>query len=134
MHKILKRMILLMALCVPTVALAAFDVAPILEETMDSPILDVAVHSEDEMIFLLTKGEVVIYSTDENKVLDRFAVDEKLDCITYQKDNRLVLTAADPPMLSILQINRIFEIDLADRAVKGPPDAKATVVVFDDYQ
>jgi hypothetical protein len=134
MRKILHPMLLWLLLNLPVAAYAAFDVAPILQETLDAPILDVAAHPEDEMVFLLTKGEVLIYSTEEKKILDRIAVDEQLDGLTYQKDNRLVLTAAESPMISVLQINQIFEIDISGRAVKGPPGAKATVVVFDDYQ
>lgn len=127
-------MIIFSVLLIPTVVCAAFTVDPIFKATIDASILDVAAHPDNEMVFVLTPGEVLIYSTIEQKVLDRITVDKEIDGLTYQKEDRLILTAGDPPMLSVLQINQVFDIDVKNRAVKGAPDAKATIVVFDDYQ
>ena len=88
----------------------------------------------EDLVFILTPKAVVIYSTAERAVLDRIPVDASFDRIAYQNDDRLVLTATEPSRISIIRFSRIYDIDLSGRAVKGPPEAKVTLVVFDDYQ
>jgi hypothetical protein len=76
----------------------------------------------------------LIYSTDDRTVLDRIPLKASYDRIAFQKDDRLILTATKPSQINIIRFSRIFDIELAGRAVKGPKDAKVTLVVFDDYQ
>ena len=77
---------------------------------------------------------MLIYSTTDQAVLDRIPVEKQFDRIAYQDPDRLVLTAAEPSRINIIRFSRIYDIDLSGRAVKGPRDAKVTLVVFDDYQ
>lgn len=134
MRKNMKWMIVLTVLLIPTVLCAAFDVDSVFETKLEAPILAVAADPDGDMLYVLTSGEVLIYSVEQKKVVDRVSVDKGIDGLTWQKEDRLILTAGNPPMLSILQVNQVFEIDVENRAVKGSPDAKATIVVFDDYQ
>ena len=113
---------------------AAFEYESILKEEIDGPIVDVAANPADELVFVLTPGQIVIYSTENRSILDRIPVDAGFDRIAFQADDRLVLTAKQPAKLDIIRYKRIFDIDIQGRAVKGPPDARVTIVVFDDYQ
>lgn len=126
--------VLLAVILIPAVLHAAFDVERILNAEIGETILDVTTNPAGDLVFALTPGEVLIYSTEEQAVLDRIPVDRPYDRIAYQAEDRLVLTAANPSRINIIRLSRIFDIDLSGRAVKGPPDAKVTLVVFDDYQ
>jgi hypothetical protein len=119
---------------IPIALQAAFEHESILRTEIGAPILDVATNPADDLIFVLTSGAVLIYSTDDRTVLDRIPLKASYDRIAFQKDDRLILTATKPSQINIIRFSRIFDIDLAGRAVKGPKDAKVTLVVFDDYQ
>ena len=113
---------------------AAFEVERILNADMGAPILDVTTNPAGDLVFVLTTGEVLIYSTDDQAVLDRIPIEKPFDRIAYQEEDRLILTAATPARINVIRFSRIYDIDLTGRAVKGPADAKVTLVVFDDYQ
>lgn len=130
----MKLAVILAVILIPAVLHAAFAVENILKADIGGPILDVTTNPAQDMVFVLTPGAVLIYSTDDRAVLDRIALDEPFDRIAYQNEDRLVLTAADPSRISVIRFSRIYDIDLSGRAVKGPRDAKVTLVVFDDYQ
>lgn len=130
----LKLTIVLMVLFFPAVLHAAFEVEGILKADIGSPILDVTTNPAEDMVFILTPGAVLIYSTDDQAILDSIPVEKQFDRIAYQDPDRLVLTAAKPSRISIIRFSRIYDIDLSGRAVKGPRDAKVSLVVFDDYQ
>jgi hypothetical protein len=130
----MKLAVILAVILIPAVLHAAFAVENILKADIGGPILDVTTNPAQDMVFVLTPGAVLIYSTDDRAVLDRIALDEPFDRIAYQNEDRLVLTAADPSRISVIRFSRIYDIDLSGRAVKGPRDVKVTLVVFDDYQ
>ncbi len=130
----MKWMITFAVLLIPIFAYASFDVDPVFEEKIDASILDVAVKSDGDMVFVLTPGAVLIYSVEKKTVLDRIPVDKHFTGVAYQETGRLVLTSTNPSMISILQVSRVFDINIKNRAVKGPSGAGATIVIFDDYQ
>jgi hypothetical protein len=113
---------------------AAFEIDNILKAEMGVPILDVTTKPAGELVFVLTPGAVLIYSVGDQAVLERIAVDKAFDRIAYQDEDRLVLTASQSAEMKIIGYSRIYAIDTTGRAVKGPADAKVTLVVFDDYQ
>ena len=134
MLRIMKLAVVAMVMLLPVSLHAAFEVETILKADIGAPILDVATNPAEEVVFVLTPGAVLIYSTTDQAVLDRIPVEKQFDRIAYQDSDRLVLTAAEPSGISIIRFSRIYDIDLSGRAVKGPRDAKVTLVVFDDYQ
>ena len=134
MSKNVKWAAALLVMLLPAVLYAAFEVETILKTDIGSPILDVTTHPAEELVFILTPGAVIVYSTTDQAVLDRIPVDKAFDRIAYQDPDRLILTAADPSRIDIIRFSRIYDIDLSGRAVKGPRDAKVSLVVFDDYQ
>ena len=134
MFKRLNWIVAVMLILAPAGLQAAFEYETILKADIDGTILDVAADPDAELVFLLTSEAVLIYSTEDKAVLDRIPLDGRFDRITYQPDDRLVLTAAKQARINIVQFSRIYDIDLTGRAVKGPKDAGVTLVVFDDYQ
>ncbi len=134
MSRIMKLAVLLMGLLLPASLHAAFEVENVLKADMNAPILDVTTNPAEDMVFVLTSGAVMIYSTTDQAVLDRIPVDQAFDRIAYQEPDRLILTSAEPSRINVIRFSRIYDIDLSGRASKGPRDAKVTLVVFDDYQ
>ena len=134
MLRIMKLAVVAMVMLLPASLHAAFEVETILKTDIDAPILDVTTNPAEDVVFVLTPGAVIIYSTTDQAVLDRIPVEKQFDRIAYQDPDRLVLTAAEPSRIAIIRFSRIYDIDLSGRAVKGPRDAKVTLVVFDDYQ
>ncbi|BBO74784.1 hypothetical protein DSCW_22010 [Desulfosarcina widdelii] len=134
MFKRVKWIIVIMLILAPAGLQAAFEYKSILKADIDGTVLDVAADPAAELVFLLTPEAVLIYSTEDKAVLDRIPLDGRFDRIAYQPEDRLVLTAAKPARINIVQFSRIYAIDLTGRAVKGPKDAGVTLVVFDDYQ
>jgi hypothetical protein len=134
MLRSIKLIVVLLVVLLPASLHAAFEVESILKADIGAPVLDVATNPAEDMVFVLTPGAVLIYSTTDQAVLERIPVATSFDRIAYQDTDRLVLTAAEPSRIKIIRFSRIYDIDLTGRAVKGPRDAKVTVVVFDDYQ
>ena len=134
MLRFMKLAVVAMVMLLPASLHAAFEVETILKTDIDAPILDVTTNPAEDVVFVLTPGAVIIYSTTDQAVLDRIPVEKQFDRIAYQDPDRLVLTAAEPSRIAIIRYSRIYDIDLSGRAVKGPRDAKVTLVVFDDYQ
>jgi hypothetical protein len=132
--KQIKWVVLFLVIMTPAVLPAAFEHERILKTDIDAPILDVTTDPAEDLVFILTPQAVLIYSTTDRSILDRIALDDSFDRIAYQNEDRLVLTAKEPSRISIIGFSRIYDIDLSGRAVKGPPDANVTLVVFDDYQ
>jgi hypothetical protein len=134
MLRTMKLTVLLLIMLLPATLHAAFEVETILKADIGAPILDVTTNPAEELVFVLTPGAVVIYSTTDQVILDRIPVEKQFDRIAYQDPDRLVLTAAEPSRINIIGFSRIYDINLSGRAFKGPRDAKVTLVVFDDYQ
>lgn len=130
----MKWAVFLAMVLIPGVINAAVEHERLYQTQIGAPILDVAADPANELVFLLTPGAVLIYSTADRAVLDRIMLEEPFDRIAFQGQDRLVLTGAEPSQISMIHFSRIYEIDLTDRAVKGSPDARVTLVVFDDYQ
>ncbi|WP_372677044.1 hypothetical protein [Desulfosarcina sp.] len=134
MSRKMKLALFFMVMLLPASLHATFEVESVLKTDMDAAILDVTTNPAEELVFVLTSGEVLIYSSSDQVVLDRIPVEKQFDRIAYQDPDRLVLTAAEPSRINIIRFSRIYDIDLSGRAVKGLRDAKVTLVVFDDYQ
>jgi hypothetical protein len=103
--------------------------------TLEKPPLDVTTSLDGRWIFILTPGQVLVYSVEDKKVVDHFPVDPSLDRVAYSiKDNSLVLTGQSDRSLKILQMEFIQKFDVTGLPFKGPADAAVTVAVFSDYQ
>ncbi|BBO89267.1 DsbA family protein [Desulfosarcina ovata] len=134
MYRHLKWTIMVAVFLMAPTVFAAVEVETLFRADVGAPILDVATSPENGLAFLLTPKAVLIYAIDDQKTVDRIAIDADFDRIAILDNERLVLTRSKSAALTVIRFNRIYDIDLTDRIVKGPADARVTVVVFDDYQ
>jgi len=97
--------------------------------------LDVSPSADGKWLFILTPGEILVYSFPEGRITDRIPVDKSFDRITsLPRANMVTITSGAKKALQIILLEAIYKIDVTDLPFKGPQDASVTVVVFDDYQ
>lgn len=102
---------------------------------LDVQPLDITTSADGKMIYVLARGEILVYSIDEGKVSNRMPIDKDFDKLTYAaKDNVLILTSCSSKTLKIIQVDFIYNIATDGLPFKGPADAAVTIAVFDDYQ
>ncbi len=75
MLRFMKLAVVAMVILLPASLHAAFEVETILKADIGAPILDVATNPAEELVFVLTPGAVLIYSTTDQAVLDRIPVE-----------------------------------------------------------
>jgi len=120
---------------VPQSICAEIDLTLIKQTNLDVQPLDIAASDDGKMIYVLARGEILVYSIDEDKVSNRIPIDKDFDKLTYAaKDNVLILTSSSSKTLKIIQVDFIYNIALDSLPFKGPVDAAVTIAVFDDYQ
>ena len=120
---------------VPQFIYAEIDLTLIKQTNLNVQPLDIATSADGKLIFVLARGEILVYSIAEGKVTNRISIDKDFDRVTYAgKNNVLILTSSSSKTLKIIQVDFIYNIALDGLPFKGPADAAVTIAVFDDYQ
>ncbi len=97
--------------------------------------LDVAPSLDGRWLFILTPGEILLYSAQEGRVSDRIPVDKEFDRITsLPRADMLTITSSTKKTLQIILFEVINRIDVSGLPFKGPQNASVAIVIFDDYQ
>ncbi|HTZ40264.1 MAG TPA: hypothetical protein VMB77_08910 [Syntrophales bacterium] len=109
------------------------------KSTMDLEIketpLDVAPSGDGQWMYILTPGEILVYSFQEGKITDRVPVDKEYDrIVSMPRANALAISSSTKKNVRIITLENIYKIDISGLPVKGPRDAPVTIAVFDDYQ
>ena len=120
---------------VPQFIYAEIDLTLIKQTNLDVQPLDTTTSADGKLIFVLARGEILVYSIAEGKVANRISIDKDFDRVTYSGNNNvLILTSSSSKTLKIIQVDFIYNIALDGLPYKGPADAAVTIAVFDDYQ
>jgi len=128
---------------VPQFIYAEIDLTLIKQTNLDVQPLDIATSADGKMIYVLARGEILVYSVKEGRVSNRIEgrvsnripIDKDFDKLTYAaNDNVLILTSSSSKTLKIIQVDFIYNIATDGLPFKGPADAPVTIAVFDDYQ
>ena len=127
--------ILLITISVTRIIHADIDWTMIKEIKIGAQPLDVATSPDGTLIFILAPGEILVHSVSKNKVTNRIPIPKDFDRVAYTaKNNTLILTSSSLKTLKIIQVDRIYEIDISSLPFEGPEDAPITIAVFGDYQ
>ncbi len=97
--------------------------------------LDVASSADGKWVYILTPGEVLLYSPAKKAVVDQIPVDRGVDSITVSpKGDRLFLANASGKTLSVINLKILYQIDVKGSPFLGPADAPVVIAVFEDFQ
>jgi hypothetical protein len=97
--------------------------------------LDVAASSDGEFIFILVPGEVLVYSIPNDSVTGRMQIDKAFDRLIYSAENStLILSSSVGKEISIVQVERVYNVVLSGLPFKGSEDAPVAIAAFEDYQ
>lgn len=126
-------MVLALAL-LPQLVHAGIEWKDLRELKLKNTALDVTASFDGKLIFTLTPGAILVYSTVDDKFIDRIPVDTSYTSIAYSNDERLILSAANPATLKLIKFDRVYDINISNRPFTGAEIPKVTLIVFDDYQ
>ena len=120
---------------VPQFIYAEIDTTLIKQTNLDVQPLDVVASIDGKTIYVLARGEILVYSIDEGKVSNRIPIDKHFDKLTCGvEDNMLILTSSSSKTLKIIRVDFKYNISIDGLPFKGPANAPVTIAVFDDYQ
>ena len=97
--------------------------------------LDVAPSMDGQRLFVLTAGEILVYSIAEGKITDHIPIDKEFDrIVAVPRGDTLSVSSSKKKMLQVIMLESIYKIDVSGLPFKGPKDAPVTIAVYDDYQ
>jgi hypothetical protein len=105
------------------------------ELDLKSTPLDMAPSPDGKWLWILTPGEVLIFSVREGILTDRIPVDKEFDRIAaLPRPELFTITSSTKKALQVIFFEPFYKIDVSELPAKGPYDASVALVVFDDYQ
>jgi hypothetical protein len=97
--------------------------------------LDIASSADGLWLYILTPGEILVYSSQEGRITEHIPVDPGFDRITsFPRGNVLTITSSTKKALQIILLETVYKIDVMGSPFKGPQEAMVTIAVFTDYQ
>jgi len=119
----------------PQIAAATVEWKVIQSLDLKATPLDIASSADGMWLFILTPGEILIFSTQESRITEHIPVDPTFDRITaFPRGNVLTVTSSTQKTLQIIYLETVHKIDVTGLPFKGPQDAPVTIAVFTDYQ
>jgi len=96
--------------------------------------LDVASSADGKWVYILTPGEVLLYSPAKKAVVDRIPVDRGADSITVSpKGDKLFIANLNGKTLSVINVT-LYKVNVKGSPFLGPANASVVVAVFEDFQ
>ena len=119
----------------PRVAQADLEWKVVKDLDLKTTPLDVAPSLDGKWLFILTPGEILVYSAQEGKISEHIPVGPGFDRITsFPRGNVVTITSSTQKVLQIIYLETVYKIDVMGLPFKGPQDATVTITVFTDYQ
>jgi len=133
--QVLSIFLILVGLFVPQAGTTDIEWTIRKELDLKAPTLDISQSPDGRWLFILTPGEILVYSTQEDKVINRIPVDKAFDRMVYSPlQNTFILSSRSGNIVKIFQLEAVHKFDLSGLPFKGPELAPITLVVFGDYQ
>ena len=97
--------------------------------------LDVAPSADGQRLFILTPGEILVYSLPEDRISDRVPVGKEFDRIaSLPRGDVLTISSTANKSLQVILLESVYKIDVTGHPFKGRQEAAVTIAVFTDYQ
>lgn len=121
--------------CMPLLVQAEVEWSPPSTLNLDKSPIDVATTMDGRWAYILTPGEIQVYSLTTKSLEGRIPVDKEIGRISISpKGDQLFLTNEKTKTLSVINVAFIQKFDVKDSPFKGPIDAPVVIAVFEDYQ
>jgi hypothetical protein len=102
---------------------------------LKAPPDDMCASANGKWLYILSAGEIAVYSFTEEKIVNRIAIDKAFDSMTcVTEKNSLVVTSRSGNIVQIIQLEEVYQFDVSGLPFLGAKDAPVTVAVFSDYQ
>jgi hypothetical protein len=102
---------------------------------LKAPPLDMCASADGKWLYILSAGEVAVYSFAEEKIVNRIAIDTGFDSmICIKEKNSLVVTSHSGNTVQIIQLEEVYQFDISGLPYQGSKDAPVIIAVFSDYQ
>lgn len=102
---------------------------------LKAPPEDMCASADGKWLYILSAGEVAVYSFTDEKIVNRIAIEKGFDrMICIKEKNSLVVTSRSGNAVQIIQLEDVYQFDISGLPYQGPKRAPVTVVVFSDYQ
>jgi hypothetical protein len=125
--------IIVSLLYAPSVIAANLELTISGQLDLKAPPLDICASADGKWLYILSEGEILVYSFFDETVVNRIPIDKALDRMIYlQENNSLVVTSRSGNTLQIIQLELVFAT--SGLPYKGSERAPVTVAVFSSYQ
>jgi hypothetical protein len=102
---------------------------------LKAPPEDMCASVDGKWLYILSAGEVAVYSFADEKIVNRIAIDKGFDrMICIKEKNSLVVTSHSGNTVQIIQLEEVYQFDISGLPYQGSKRAPVTVTVFSDYQ
>jgi len=102
---------------------------------LKAPPMDMCASADGKWLYILSAGEIVVYSFADAKIVNRIAVDTAFDRMIYVKEkNALIVTSRSGNQVRIIQLEVVQTFSYSGLPYHGPKGAPVVVAVFSDYQ
>jgi protein-disulfide isomerase len=102
---------------------------------LKAPPLDICASADGKWLYILSEGEVLVYSFSDDTIVNRISIDKAFDRMIYlQENNSLVVTGRSGNTLQIIQPELVYTLATSGLPYKGSERAPVTVAVFSSYQ
>ena len=105
------------------------------ELDLKAPPEDMCASTDGKWLYILSAGEVAVYSFAEGNIVNRIVIDKGFDRMIYIKEkNSLVITSRSGNTVQIIQLEEVCQFDTSGLPYQGSKGAPVIVAVFSDYQ
>lgn len=102
---------------------------------LKAPPVDMCASVDGKWLYILSAGEIVVYSFADEKIVNRIAVDTAFDRMIYVKEkNSLIVTSRSGNQVRIIQLEEVHTFSYSGLPYQGPKHAPVVLAVFSDYQ
>ncbi len=89
--------------------------------------LDNAVSTDGQLLYVLSAGEIMVFSLTQNKTINTIPIESEYDRISVSpKGDSLIVTSSAGKSLKIIDLEFIYNIDISGLPLKGPANAPVT--------
>jgi len=102
---------------------------------LKAPPDDMCASADGKWLYILSAGEVAVYSFADEKIVNRIAIDKGFDSmICIKEKNSLVVTSRSGNLVQIIQLEEVYQFDTSGLPFQGSKKAPVVIAVFSDYQ